>query len=104
MKYYDCKVCGRPCIGLPYDGEIYEKEVCTPECLDTLNTRKQYRLEQTACPFCENTDGNMIVWYSATVIHHACGKCMKHYVISRDIEDIKSLTGGAALQRRRNDK
>ena len=36
LKFYDCKVCETPCIGMPFDGEIYNKEVCSPECLAQL--------------------------------------------------------------------
>ena len=36
FKYYECKICGKSCIGMPHDGEIFEKEVCTEECLAEL--------------------------------------------------------------------
>lgn len=36
LKFYECKVCEVPCIGMPHDGAIYEKEVCSPECLAQL--------------------------------------------------------------------
>lgn len=39
LNFYDCKVCETPCIGMVFDGEIFEKEVCSPECLAQLAVR-----------------------------------------------------------------
>lgn len=42
LKFYDCKVCETPCIGMPFDGEIYDKEVCSPECLAQLEAAEHH--------------------------------------------------------------
>jgi hypothetical protein len=41
MKYYACKVCGANCIGLAHDGDLYEKEVCSEKCQESLDTVKE---------------------------------------------------------------
>jgi len=41
LKFYECKVCDVPCIGMPHDGATYEKEVCSPECLAQLQSAQQ---------------------------------------------------------------
>jgi len=41
LKFYECKVCDVPCIGMPHDGATYEKEVCSPECLAKLQSAQQ---------------------------------------------------------------
>ena len=41
LKFYECKVCYVPCIGMPHDGATYEKEVCSPECLAKLQSAQQ---------------------------------------------------------------
>ena len=41
LKFYECKVCEVPCIGMPHDGATYEKEVCSLECLAQLQSAQQ---------------------------------------------------------------
>ena len=36
LKFYECKICGTSCIGMPFDGEIFVKEVCSEDCLAEL--------------------------------------------------------------------
>lgn len=55
LKFYECKVCEVPCIGMPHDGETYEKEVCSPECLAQLAVCPTQRAldGSEVCPICE---------------------------------------------------
>lgn len=41
MKYYDCLMCGLPCIALPSDGKLYVYEVCSHKCLARLQAVQQ---------------------------------------------------------------
>jgi len=54
LKFYECKVCDVPCIGMPHDGATYEKEVCSPECLAKLQSAQQ-SVEPTGCYACADT-------------------------------------------------
>lgn len=47
-----------------------------------------YQLEQTVCPYCQNTEGNLILSYEEVLTNRACGKCHKHYVMSRSQEEL----------------
>jgi hypothetical protein len=37
IKVGPCKVCGLECLWLCIDGVLFEKEVCSYECLEKLN-------------------------------------------------------------------
>ena len=43
----------------------------------------EYMLEQTICPHCQNDIGNIVLADDEDVLHRGCGKCNKHYVVSR---------------------
>lgn len=45
LKFYQCKVCGVNCAGLPFDGELYKKEVCCENHLVLLGIADQQAAE-----------------------------------------------------------
>lgn len=47
-KVGNCKHCGVECMWLETDGELFEKEVCSPKCLDALEWTKELQQKYEA--------------------------------------------------------
>lgn len=48
MLHGECRVCDQYCIWIPaVDGELAEKRVCSPECLEVLNKRVEMETDMS---------------------------------------------------------